>query len=100
MKDYGYMLQRFEKVGQFFKEKRTERGLTQSELAKTLGFKSAQIVSNWERGLCAPPLQSIGEMVKVLDLDVEEVLDIITAQNREYLLKQMTPKSSKKKSAS
>lgn len=91
------MLQRFEKIGQYFKNKRLELGFTQSELASSLGFKSAQIVSNWERGLCAPPLQSIGMIVEKFGLDVEEVLDIITQENREYLLQQMTAKTSKKK---
>lgn len=35
------------------KEKRLASGLSQLEIAKTLGYSSGQFVSNWERGLCS-----------------------------------------------
>ncbi|NCN39611.1 helix-turn-helix transcriptional regulator [bacterium] len=90
---------RFEKIGHYFKQIRLDQGLTQSQLANLLGFKSAQIVSNWERGQCAPPTNSIGELIQHFNLDMNEVLDMITAANRDYL-QQEFKRARKKKSAS
>lgn len=53
-------------IGTFLKSRRIERGLTQAELAKALGYSSPQFVSNWERGLCLPPLNIAPILVEIL----------------------------------
>ena len=41
------------------KTMRVEAGVSQSQLSKRLGYKSAQFVSNWERGLSYPPPRDV-----------------------------------------
>lgn len=48
----------------FLKKIRLEKGLSQRELAETLGYKSGQFVSNYERDMCPVP---------------EKVLKVLTA---------------------
>jgi DNA-binding XRE family transcriptional regulator len=44
----------FVEMGKVLKSIRVEKGMTQAEVAEAIGVHS-QFVSNWERGLCAPP---------------------------------------------
>lgn len=89
-------MRKFEVTSKYFRQKRIDAGLTQSELARSLGFTSAQIVSNWERGICAPPLASLRLMVKVLKLDVEEVTSVITDENKRVLMEMLVSRRSQK----
>lgn len=93
------MLRKFERTSKYFREKRLEAGFTQSELARVLGFTSAQIVSNWERGVCAPPMASLKPMIRFLKLDPIEVTDIITEENRRFLLENLAGRKAVKKRA-
>ncbi len=90
------MPRRFEYTAKYFRDKRIEAGKTQSELAEQLGFSSAQIVSNWERGICAPPMASLKTLIKILKLDPEEVTDVITEENRRFLVETLTGRKSQK----
>lgn len=47
------------------KLRRESLGMSQAFVAKSLNYKSAQIVSNWERGLCSPPYRSIKKLLKL-----------------------------------
>ena len=63
-------------AAEFFKNKREEKGLTQEAVSKALGYKSKQIVSNWERGLCLPPVNSLHDLTKLLSLKNDDVVKI------------------------
>jgi transcriptional regulator with XRE-family HTH domain len=80
---------KFEATSKYFRQKRLDAEITQAELAKALGFTSAQIVSNWERGICAPPMASLRTLVKTLKLRPEEVADVISEENRKILLENL-----------
>lgn len=56
----------FKEIGGQLKRGREARGLTQLELAHRLGYRSSQFVSNWERGLVAPPLKNIQKILDIL----------------------------------
>ena len=84
------MLRKFESTSKYFRQKRLDAEITQAELAEALGFTSAQIVSNWERGICAPPMASLRSLIKILNLDAEEVTDVITEENRRFLLEALS----------
>lgn len=56
------------------KEARTEKGLSQQKLAKTLGYSSGQFVSNWERGLSYPPVDRLAKMALIFNFNEEEIL--------------------------
>ena len=69
-------------IGKFFKRAREESQLTQEEIATALGYSSKQIVSNWERGLCSPPLNQVSKLVQLLKLNPEEIVDLFMRASR------------------
>lgn len=43
-------------LGQYLRECRELKGLTQANVAKTLNYTNSQFISNVERGLARPPM--------------------------------------------
>lgn len=52
-------------LAQVLKEKRLAAGLSQSDVAKALGYTSAQFLSNQERGLSRPSVKSLKALAKL-----------------------------------
>lgn len=72
------------KLGKFLKASRTNVELSQAEVAKKLGYNSAQYISNFERGLCMPPLKKLRKLILMYDIEPEVVYDMmLKAQERE-----------------
>ena len=69
---------RFTYFSKLIRSKREKAGLSQIELAKALGYETAQLISNVERGICAFPLMKWKRVSKTLDLS-------LTAMKRLYL---------------
>lgn len=65
-----------ENLAAYLKQKRIDAGFTQLELAKKLGYSSAQFISNWERRLASPPISALGKLCALLDLDRNKVIDL------------------------
>lgn len=63
-----------QKAGRFLKTLRSEKSVTQAELAETLGV-SNRSVSRWENGATMPDLDLIIELAKYYDVEVGEILD-------------------------
>lgn len=63
-------------IGDYLRTKRLERGLSQVEVAKSLGYTSAQFVSNWERGISRPPITTILQLSKIYGIDLAELKQI------------------------
>ena len=76
----------FKAIGKYFKEGRLKCGLTQEDVSDYLGYLSKQIVSNWERGVCAPPLHELGSLITVLRLDRKTVIDLFMSARKYELL--------------
>jgi transcriptional regulator with XRE-family HTH domain len=76
----------FKKIGTYFRDKRLARGLTQEEVSGFLGYSSKQIISNWERGLCSPPLNQVSALIVLFNLDSKEVLDLFMDATRAELI--------------
>ena len=55
--------------GIFLSSQRKKKHLSQSYIAEKLGY-SKQIVYNWEKGYSYPNLSCWGELMKILDLDI------------------------------
>ncbi|WP_017727060.1 helix-turn-helix transcriptional regulator [Halalkalibacterium ligniniphilum] len=49
---------------------RQEKGLTQEELAKMLGYKGKQTIANWESGYAYPTLNKAIEASEILEKSV------------------------------
>ena len=62
-------------LGKMLKQRRIELGIQQMDIAKKLGYGSAQFVSNWERGISNPPPKSIKRLAKILEIDPEIIYD-------------------------
>lgn len=74
-----------ETLSKYLYEKRVAKEITQGNLARVLGYASPQFVSNWERGLAKPPLETLKKMIKILDLDVDELLNILMKMEEKRL---------------
>jgi transcriptional regulator with XRE-family HTH domain len=72
-------------LSDYLKRKRLDSGLSQLDVAKTLGYSSPQFVSNWERGLVSPPLETIAVLVDLYKIAPSEVIEQILLETREYL---------------
>lgn len=66
-------------LSEFLKEKRTLVGLTQGQVAKELGYSTAQFVSNWERGVSSPPLNALRKLAQMYKVDEEEMFESFLA---------------------
>jgi transcriptional regulator with XRE-family HTH domain len=82
------------KISKFLRKKRVEAGLTQQQVARVLGYSSSQFVSNWERGLCNPPMESLGQLVTLFKIDNEEIMEIYLDSMRDQL-RQVLPKQNR-----
>lgn len=63
----------FEKIGEFIKQKREDKGLTQDDLASKLGI-SKPTVSLYESGERKPTLDRLIELAKILDTPLSHFL--------------------------
>lgn len=76
-------------LSDYLKEKRVDSGLSQLDVAKVLGYSSPQFVSNWERGLVSPPLETIAVLIDLYKLSAGEVIERIMNETKGYLESQL-----------
>ena len=62
------------RIGSFLRKLRTEKGLTQEQLAEKLNV-SGRTVSRWENGNNMPDLSIIVELADFYDIDICELLN-------------------------
>lgn len=74
-------------LGNFLKTKRITNGFTQAEVAEKLNYASPQFISNFERGLCSPPLKNLKILVELYEIAVEEILELMLKEQEEILRK-------------
>lgn len=79
------MKELFKVLGDFLQAKRTKAGLSQGDVATKLGYSSPQFISNFERGLCAPPLNKLKLLVQLYDLNGDEVLKLMLKEHEKHL---------------
>ena len=54
--------------------KRIELGISQHQVAKRIGMKQGQFISNIERDLCALPIKYVQRIGKVLDINADHLV--------------------------
>lgn len=64
----------YDKIGEFIKEKRKEKNLTQNDLARILGVTN-KAISKWECGLGCPDISLLESLSKELDVSILELLN-------------------------
>lgn len=63
------MLKKFKNVGDLCRHNRVKKKLSQSDLAKSLGFKNGQFISNVERFICSIPAKKAKLFCDILEVD-------------------------------
>lgn len=87
----------FYNLGNYLKKRRVDVGLTQKELANKIGDLNSQFVSNWERGLCAPPGHSFQKIIEILKVDRNELVDVMLIDSRRAIETKVFPSRVKQK---
>lgn len=88
----------FQNLGTHLKEKRMASGLTQAELAGLLKVH-VQFVSNWERGLCAPPSHCFQHAIDILKADRKKIVAVMLLDSKRIIEDKIFEKKNKKHSA-
>lgn len=73
------------KLGCLLRSKRLAKEHTQAEVAARCGV-GTQYISNIERGLCTPSLDLLSKMLLVLQIDLVEVIELLTVEVTEALM--------------
>jgi transcriptional regulator with XRE-family HTH domain len=83
------MKELFKVLGDYLQSKRIKAGLSQGDVASKLGYSSPQFISNFERGLCAPPLNKLKLLVQLYELNGEEVVKLMLKEHEKHLRKSL-----------
>lgn len=65
------------KLAQFLKEKRTLSGLSQKDVATKLGYSTSQFISNWERGISQPPINTLRTLANMYKVTAEQMFNVL-----------------------
>ena len=84
-------------LGTFISQKRRKAGVSQAFLARKLGYKTAQYISNWERGASVPPLRKMRPLSTVLKIPVKELISAIVNATEDQLRSELLQKFKIKK---
>ena len=71
------MQQSSNKLAQFLKEKRTQSGLSQKDVATKLGYSTSQFISNWERGISQPPINILRTLASMYKVAAEQMFNVL-----------------------
>ena len=73
-------------INKFLTSARVARSMTQSSVAKKLGYLTAQYVSNWERGYCLPPKGKLREISRIYAIKYDTLVKLyVDAKTRELI---------------
>lgn len=78
-------------LGMYLKRKREISGLSQARVASILGYSSPQFVSNFERGLCSPPMKKLLKLVELYEIAPEEITELLMELQKRYLYSVFMP---------
>lgn len=80
MKVRKYKRQRdFTELGDLLKCSREKAGLTQRQVSNELEYSSAQFISNFERGITAPPLKRLNQIIELFGVPVGRITNAYMA---------------------
>lgn len=72
-------------LGNFLANARRLVGLTQLEVSNELKYSSPQFISNFERGICYPPLKKLKKLVSIYKIDPNTVIGLIINAERKVI---------------
>ncbi|MBC7421649.1 MAG: helix-turn-helix transcriptional regulator [Bdellovibrio sp.] len=65
------------KLASFLKEKRSQSGLSQKDVATKLGYSTSQFISNWERGISQPPIHTLRTLAQMYNVGAEQMFQVL-----------------------
>lgn len=63
----------------FLKNKRIAAGHSQKDVADKLGYSTPQFISNWERGISQPPVNSLKRLADLYNTSADELFEVALA---------------------
>lgn len=72
-----FMKTELNKLAKFLKEKRTLAGLSQKDVATSLGYSTSQFISNWERGISQPPIHTLRKLAKMYAVSPDQMFQVL-----------------------
>lgn len=75
----------FSRIGDYFKDRRVNAGLTQADVAQALGLSTGQFISNWERGVSMPPMDYLPRLVKLYRMNRSELVQLYTTEQERFI---------------
>lgn len=66
-------------LAEFLKQKRISAGLSQRDVADKLGYSTPQFISNWERGVSQPPINSLKKLGDLYKISAEDLFEVTLA---------------------
>ena len=82
-------------IAELLRTKRIEKNLSQSDLAKRMGYASAQYISDWERAYSSVPLSKLVELANALDIGRDHLFEMFVDFARARLDREMRDEYSK-----
>jgi len=79
----------FKHIAKLVRTSRLKAGITQQELARTLGFANGQYISNCERAYSSIPKDKINVLSRKLGIKSKKVVAAILADKRIELLNEI-----------
>jgi transcriptional regulator with XRE-family HTH domain len=70
------------RIGTFIKTAREAQGYSQADISRVLGLKTAQSVSNIERGVSPVPAKKIRKLARMLRVEPLTIVDTVIAEKR------------------
>lgn len=63
--------------GAYLKTRRESAGLSQAQVAESLGYSSPQFISNWERDLARPPMKALQSLAKMYAVSRDDIYNAL-----------------------
>ena len=79
----------FSHIAEVIRKYRAVSPMSQSDLARALGFKNGQFISNVERGLCSMPPCKINELSRLIQTPRNEIIDAIVNDHRTTIMRSL-----------
>ena len=80
------------KSGVKWKKARERAGLSQGMVAKALGYRHGQFISNIESGRSRFPLEKLATVRKLYRMSLREILDVVMEEQEQLLHKNLRPR--------
>lgn len=77
------------RLGRALKKARVGLGMSQKDVTNRLGYESAQVVSDWERGQAPLPMKQLFHLAEILNLDKDRLFELLLDFSVEKLRQNM-----------